>query len=225
MIEQVDTRTQDIIVDAMLTRAAAECIHYTSEGRIPDIALWRMLSPFDGKVAHSLKINDQVYWLNSNQVAVLRGLLLDYDETVGVEVSKDEERSKINQKVRFQIMARDKFTCCLCGSKPSPTSDVILQVDHVIPVSKGGKSEASNLMTLCKDCNSGKSDDFYPQFLQPEYLAPPDDAYYKGVRPAAPVVGNRIEFQAKHQNRLPILLFLEWVFEEISRYFRKPTKF
>ena len=33
---------------------------------------------------------------------------------------------------------------------------VKLHVDHIVPVSRGGKSVMSNLQTLCEDCNCGK---------------------------------------------------------------------
>lgn len=41
--------------------------------------------------------------------------------------------------------------CCVCG-KPSDT------VDHVIPISRGGNNELSNLRPLCRSCNSTKAD-------------------------------------------------------------------
>jgi len=42
----------------------------------------------------------------------------------------------------------------MCGR---PSTEVSLEVDHVIPLDSGGTDELSNLATLCKDCNIGKS--------------------------------------------------------------------
>lgn len=62
-------------------------------------------------------------------------------------------REPISKKLRFDIFKRDGFTCKYCGRK-SP--DVILEVDHIKPVSKGGKNTVLNLITSCFDCNRGK---------------------------------------------------------------------
>lgn len=40
-----------------------------------------------------------------------------------------------------------------CGRK---TPAVILEVDHVVPLSDGGRDEIENLATSCWDCNRGK---------------------------------------------------------------------
>ena len=57
--------------------------------------------------------------------------------------------------LRWRVLERDDFTCQYCGqSAPS----VILGVDHIIPVSKGGSDEEENLRTACWSCNMGKGD-------------------------------------------------------------------
>lgn len=58
-------------------------------------------------------------------------------------------------KLRFNIFIRDKFTCQYCGRK---APDVILQIDHIHPKSKGGIKIIDNLKTSCSDCNLGKTD-------------------------------------------------------------------
>jgi 5-methylcytosine-specific restriction endonuclease McrA len=66
------------------------------------------------------------------------------------------ERDKISSfslSLRFLVLKRDKFTCQYCGRK-APV--VILQVDHIIPESKGGKTIIENLITACEECNRGK---------------------------------------------------------------------
>lgn len=72
--------------------------------------------------------------------------------------SKSQERKKVSYSLRYDIMRRDEFKCVLCGR--SQKDGVKLEVDHIKPISKGGKTEWSNLRTLCKDCNRGKRDKY-----------------------------------------------------------------
>ena len=65
------------------------------------------------------------------------------------------KRKGISKKSRFEIFKRDSFTCQYCG-KSAP--DVVLNVDHIIPVAGGGTDQLMNLVTSCFDCNAGKSD-------------------------------------------------------------------
>jgi hypothetical protein len=65
------------------------------------------------------------------------------------------ERGEISDSLRYDILNRDNFTCVICGA--SSSQGVRLHVDHIVPISKGGKSVPSNLRTLCERCNIGKS--------------------------------------------------------------------
>lgn len=62
-------------------------------------------------------------------------------------------RKPISKKLRFEVFKRDNFTCQYCG-RMAP--DVILQVDHINPVSNGGTNDILNLVTSCFECNNGK---------------------------------------------------------------------
>lgn len=63
------------------------------------------------------------------------------------------ERVPLSSKIRFEVFKRDSFTCQYCG-KSAP--GVILEVDHIVPVSGGGDNDMKNLITACHDCNIGK---------------------------------------------------------------------
>ena len=56
----------------------------------------------------------------------------------------------------WDVLARDKWKCLSCG-RSAREDGVLLEVDHIIPRSKGGSDDMSNLQTLCKKCNIGKS--------------------------------------------------------------------
>ena len=64
----------------------------------------------------------------------------------------------VNYRLRFKVMHRDNFKCCICGNSPAKDPAIELHVDHIIPWSKGGETVMENLQTLCSICNLGKSD-------------------------------------------------------------------
>jgi hypothetical protein len=60
--------------------------------------------------------------------------------------------------LRLKVFDRDGYTCVRCGRSPALERGVVLHVDHRQPFAKRGKTELSNLQTLCSQCNLGKSD-------------------------------------------------------------------
>ncbi|MBD2109710.1 HNH endonuclease [Nodosilinea sp. FACHB-13] len=56
----------------------------------------------------------------------------------------------------WEILARDKWTCCSCG-RSAKEHGTTLHVDHIVPRSKGGTDNKENLQALCWKCNIGKS--------------------------------------------------------------------
>jgi hypothetical protein len=65
---------------------------------------------------------------------------------------KAPNRSKVREGLRLRVLERDGFACRYCHR-----FDVPLEVDHVIPVAKGGKTEFDNLVASCEECNRGKA--------------------------------------------------------------------
>lgn len=63
-------------------------------------------------------------------------------------------RKPISRKMRFEVLHRDSYRCRACGR--GSENGVKLEIDHIIPVDWGGKTELSNLQTLCEECNAGK---------------------------------------------------------------------
>ena len=56
---------------------------------------------------------------------------------------------------RFNVFLRDKFMCQYCGSNSE------LTFDHLLPRSKGGKTDWNNVVTACSGCNVQKGGRFY----------------------------------------------------------------
>jgi len=63
------------------------------------------------------------------------------------------KRKPISAKTRFDVFKRDGFLCAYCGAHPP---EVLLHVDHIIPVFEGGGNDQDNLITSCERCNLGK---------------------------------------------------------------------
>ena len=76
----------------------------------------------------------------------------------GKNESKAKMTRAISSKLRYQVLKRDHFKCCICGASPAKNAGVELHIDHIIPWSKGGETVIENLQTLCSRCNIGKSD-------------------------------------------------------------------
>lgn len=69
------------------------------------------------------------------------------------EIAKKVNRKAVSKKMRFEVFKRDSFTCQYCGRK---APDIVLHIEHITPVSKGGKNTLMNLVTSCVECNMGK---------------------------------------------------------------------
>lgn len=79
---------------------------------------------------------------------------IGFECTLRAYHSKDQ-RKLATRALRVKVMERDGYTCRICG-KYMP-DEVGLHVDHILPVSKGGKTVMSNLQVLCSKCNGSKS--------------------------------------------------------------------
>lgn len=65
-------------------------------------------------------------------------------------------RNGIKHKTRYDVLKRDCFKCCACGLSPSFDPSVVLMIDHIVPLTRGGKDSMENYQTLCQFCNAGK---------------------------------------------------------------------
>lgn len=75
---------------------------------------------------------------------------------VKLENAPRKAASKFTAKknIRRMIFKRDDYSCLKCGDIDN------LSLDHIIPVNKGGPNRIGNLQTLCRSCNSSKSDKY-----------------------------------------------------------------
>ena len=75
-----------------------------------------------------------------------------YDEVL---IDQDDHyRAKIATCDIMRLIINAELKCVHCGQSPPK---VMLHIDHILPVSKGGSSRFENLQFLCKSCNLSKS--------------------------------------------------------------------
>ena len=67
-------------------------------------------------------------------------------------------KRRVPDSMRAAVLVRDGGRCRRCRRS------IKLEMDHIVPVSKGGKTEESNLQILCRRCNRAKSRKLTPRF-------------------------------------------------------------
>ena len=97
------------------------------------------------------------HWYKTNDFSEI-----DFDDFIDIinrrteyERSAKFQRSLMSDSLRYDVLKLDNFICQICGI--SAKDGAKLEVDHIIPVSRGGKTNMGNLQTLCERCNRGKS--------------------------------------------------------------------
>ena len=114
-----------------------------------------------GKIVKLSRIFRKYFILQSKKGSKIKVFLDDVieDSVIPADfVSKDTEKSKLSRsplspRLRMDVLKRDKYVCQYCGAC-GPA--VELEIDHIIPVSRGGTDDIDNLKTACFDCNRGK---------------------------------------------------------------------
>lgn len=79
-------------------------------------------------------------------------LVFQVPEHIRLTMAGAERVWKVPPVNRRELLKRDHHTCQYCGSTKQ------LTIDHVIPVSKGGKHKWDNVVTACERCNQRKGD-------------------------------------------------------------------
>ena len=69
-----------------------------------------------------------------------------------------QERKSLGVKIRRQVLASGACLVCGCSTE--------LQVDHNIPIARGGSSDIENLIALCRRCNISKGVKTLREFME-----------------------------------------------------------
>ena len=84
-------------------------------------------------------------------------LIEELENKLTLSAFTKEQRALMTNRLREAIKKRDNFTCCSCGNSIYKEPNLLLEIDHIVPVSKGGCTVEENLQTLCWKCNRAKS--------------------------------------------------------------------
>tara|TARA_X000001382_G_C3163431_1_gene177020 strand:+ start:33 stop:1610 length:1578 start_codon:yes stop_codon:yes gene_type:complete len=98
------------------------------------------------------RVDDIEFWLYNVAVRFYN----DGDESFGIKKVKDTKRN-FSDNVKRDAWVEAKFKCEECDKSLTLNES---QADHLLPHSKGGKTEAKNLQILCEECNESKSSSF-----------------------------------------------------------------
>ena len=84
----------------------------------------------------------------------VRGVIRDLINEANSQKTNKPNKLKTNKSNKTKPQTkRSRYKCVFCGRN---SNQIQLEVDHIIPFSKGGSNNLSNLQTLCIDCNRGK---------------------------------------------------------------------
>lgn len=107
------------------------------------------------RYSYQVAVEDKRVSLYYNEILEMLDFLksINYECTSSEYFSKNQ-RNLMTQQLKDEVKKRDKYTCQICG-KYMPDG-IGIHIDHIIPISKGGKSVLSNLQVLCSKCNLQK---------------------------------------------------------------------
>lgn len=86
----------------------------------------------------------------------LNDFVMYLSERIRFNKSVAGQRALMTSRLREQIKERDGYACKYCGISVAAEPHLLLEIDHIVPVSKGGLTTESNLQTLCWRCNRSK---------------------------------------------------------------------
>jgi hypothetical protein len=108
-----------------------------------------------GRATPVLKVRSGCVVIPKDMSHVPTGYLGDESEADECGCEGRASRISVPYGTRMRILSRDGRRCRVCGM--TAEDGVTLEVDHILPVAKGGGNEDENLWVLCRPCNSGKS--------------------------------------------------------------------
>jgi hypothetical protein len=98
----------------------------------------------------SLKTDIKLNIYNLNSFVIYLSELVKFRQSIA------GQRALMTSSLREKIKKRDLYTCKICKISTNDEKNLLLEIDHIIPLSKGGITSENNLQTLCWRCNRSK---------------------------------------------------------------------
>lgn len=147
--------TEDEIFEAAMAALSTMDLQF-SERTARVIACKALLDGSDAKAAVEAILDDWATEYFHKQTAIAEAL----DEASAKRANETsdhdpaKERRAMTPKMRLAVIHADAYKCRACGAGADVAQ---LHVDHILPISRGGKTDFENLQTLCEACNLAKS--------------------------------------------------------------------
>ena len=106
---------------------------------------------------HEVKLDVQ----NLEKFVVYLGELVKFRNSIA------GQRALMTLALRERIKSRDGFACKICNASVKEERNLLLEIDHIIPLAKGGITSEANLQTLCWKCNRSKGAKIFPKSVEP----------------------------------------------------------
>ncbi len=100
----------------------------------------------NSSIKYDIKLNIE----NLDKLIIYLRDLIKYKNSVA------GQRALMTSKLREKIKVRDDYTCKICTLSTSDEKNLLLEIDHIRPLAKGGITAEDNLQTLCWRCNRSK---------------------------------------------------------------------
>lgn len=112
----------------------------------------------------------------SDQHIVVRTAKAHKSGPARVPRAERPKRMALKKKQWSRILAKSCGSCVYCGFGKDYSADIVIEIDHFVPLSRGGTNAMSNLVAACSDCNAEKSDMLVEEYRA--YLEALTDAPY-----------------------------------------------
>ncbi len=187
--------------------------------------------------AVALWIWDATVWVSLKTLDLSLFLILSFTE--GARSVRPTIRASFSSKERSAIARSQGRRCNYCGARLTRDN---LNIDHMVPVSRGGLNDGDNLQALCRRCNIRKGNHTDEEFRERyeailDWEAPPRQTIpqrrfdqitrstdaHEGVREA-----NRNRYQTRRQrvvNSLPFAVMFWWILQAVASYVWVPGLF